>query len=266
VTGAFEHRPKDIKNFILLTENRELGMPEIELRMLWKRYNLLAQFGANNDVLDIGSGQSLGWEELNQVCRKIITADLSFENLTAAKDSGVTRQINCSAEKLPFLKDSFDLVSALEMIYYLENQGAFFSECHRVLRPGGKILITMPNPSRRGFHKSPHATEYLDVIESHQYLGEMGFSTQVFGSFRINKSLLNTVLAVCFRVCITLRLVPRSLRGRARIKRFLQGKLYSFESLADLTKLLKETDYELIPLDKCNPNFSVLYVIGTKIS
>lgn len=266
VTGKIQYRPKDIKNFVRLTENRGLGMPEIELRMLWKRYDLLVQYGKNKDVLDVGSGQSLGWEEINQACGKIITADVSFENLIAARDSGVTRQINCSAEKLPFLNNSFDVVSALEMIYYVENQSVFFSECHRVLRPGGKLLITMPNPSRKGFHKSPHSTKYLDVNESYQNLREVGFSAEVFGSFRIEESPLNTVIALCFKLCVTLHLVPRSLRGRSKIKRFLQGKLSSFESLTDIAKLLRDTDMELIPLNNPSQNFSVLYAIGTRDS
>lgn len=264
MTGKFDRQPRDPKKFALLTENRDLRMPEIELRMLWKRYDQLARLGRGKDVLDIGSGQSLAWEELSQSCRTIVTADISFENLVNARDAGVSAQVNCSAENLPFLKEFFDVISALEMIYYLENSRSFLLECHRVLRPGGKLFITMPNPSRRGFHKSPHAIKYFNVDDIHEFLNEAGFGVEVFGAFRIKESLLNISIAWCFSVCETLHLVPKSLRGRSRIKRVLQGKLTTFESLQDIEKGLRESDFNLDTLKNPSEDFSVLYVIGTK--
>ncbi len=54
----------------------------------------------------------------------------------------------CQADisrELPFASGSFDYVTCLESIEHLENQFHFLRECARVLRPGGKILITTPN-------------------------------------------------------------------------------------------------------------------------
>jgi 2-polyprenyl-3-methyl-5-hydroxy-6-metoxy-1,4-benzoquinol methylase len=41
--------------------------------------------------------------------------------------------------------NSFDLVTALGLIEYLENPYAFAREIHRVLRPGGRAILTTPN-------------------------------------------------------------------------------------------------------------------------
>ncbi|HEY4682681.1 MAG TPA: methyltransferase domain-containing protein [Candidatus Acidoferrales bacterium] len=49
------------------------------------------------------------------------------------------------SRELPFASGSFDYVTCLESIEHLENQFDFMRECARVLRPGGKILITTPN-------------------------------------------------------------------------------------------------------------------------
>jgi 2-polyprenyl-3-methyl-5-hydroxy-6-metoxy-1,4-benzoquinol methylase len=41
--------------------------------------------------------------------------------------------------------NSFDLVTSLGLIEYLENPYAFAREIHRVLRPGGRAILTTPN-------------------------------------------------------------------------------------------------------------------------
>jgi 2-polyprenyl-3-methyl-5-hydroxy-6-metoxy-1,4-benzoquinol methylase len=49
------------------------------------------------------------------------------------------------SERLPFDDASFEYLSCLEGIEHLEDQFAFVRECWRVLRPGGRVLISTPN-------------------------------------------------------------------------------------------------------------------------
>jgi 2-polyprenyl-3-methyl-5-hydroxy-6-metoxy-1,4-benzoquinol methylase len=49
------------------------------------------------------------------------------------------------SERLPYDDDSFAYLSCLEGVEHLENQFAFVRECRRVLRPGGRIVISTPN-------------------------------------------------------------------------------------------------------------------------
>lgn len=252
--------------FVPLTESRILGMPVIELRMLWRRYKFVSEFGINKRVLDIGSGQSLAWEYLVNSPMWLISTDLSLQNLTLASSAGARRQLNCAAESMPFTGDCFEVISALEMIYYLENPSSFLIECNRVLRKGGLLLMTMPNPDRTGFHKSPHSTNYLNVIECQNLLRSTGFSSEVFGVFRINKNLRNRFLLRCFAVAEKINIVPNSLKGRARIKRLVQGKLKTYNRMEEIESLIEQSDLEMVPLSGRTKDFSVLYVIGTKIS
>ena len=46
---------------------------------------------------------------------------------------------------LPYDDASFDVVLAVEIVEHVLNPGRFFGECARVLRPGGRLVMTVPN-------------------------------------------------------------------------------------------------------------------------
>lgn len=49
-----------------------------------------------------------------------------------------------NAESLPFKSATFDVVSALDAIEHVEDDAQALSELHRVCRPGGTLLISVP--------------------------------------------------------------------------------------------------------------------------
>ncbi len=59
------------------------------------------------------------------------------------------RTARADAESLPFADASFDLVLGHAVLHHLPNLRAAFSEFHRVLRPGGRIVFA-GEPSRLG--------------------------------------------------------------------------------------------------------------------
>lgn len=50
-----------------------------------------------------------------------------------------------SAERLDFANDYFDIVSAIEVLEHIVDVDRAVSEVHRVLRPGGAFLVSVPN-------------------------------------------------------------------------------------------------------------------------
>jgi 2-polyprenyl-3-methyl-5-hydroxy-6-metoxy-1,4-benzoquinol methylase len=47
---------------------------------------------------------------------------------------------------IPLPSESFDVVHAAEVIEHLYDPDLFVDECARVLRPGGRLVVTTPNP------------------------------------------------------------------------------------------------------------------------
>ena len=73
--------------------------------------------------------------------------DISEESVVKAKKVNadmLDKQVficQGSAEKLPFEDEKFDLVTAVETVYFWPNLPACLQEVHRVLKPGGKFAI-----------------------------------------------------------------------------------------------------------------------------
>jgi SAM-dependent methyltransferase len=54
-------------------------------------------------------------------------------------------RVRASAAALPFVSGSFDLVSSNMVFEHLPTVHAPLAECHRVLRPGGQLVLHTPN-------------------------------------------------------------------------------------------------------------------------
>lgn len=100
----------------------------------------LDRFSAERErILDLGGG---GEGVIGQLCGSRVTAiDLRQEELDEAP-SGPTK-IVADARDLPFGDSSFDVATAFYFLMYVptEDRDTVLQEAHRVLRPGGKLII-----------------------------------------------------------------------------------------------------------------------------
>jgi 2-polyprenyl-3-methyl-5-hydroxy-6-metoxy-1,4-benzoquinol methylase len=71
-----------------------------------------------------------------------VGADVDLDAATCLGSSFV--QANLDAP-LPWRDETFDAVFSTEGIEHLENQFAFLRELHRILKPGGILVLTTPN-------------------------------------------------------------------------------------------------------------------------
>lgn len=98
------------------------------------------------DLLDIGcsTGEwAIYWKGKGWRCSGI---DIDEKHITIACEHGIeAKRADLNKDTLPFVKDSFDLIFAGEVIEHLVDTDSFLSEMYRCLRPGGRIIITTPN-------------------------------------------------------------------------------------------------------------------------
>lgn len=89
-------------------------------------------------ILDVGCGEGVLVEEYRRKGYDIAGLDLNFTR------PGISRG---SVLDMPFNDDSFDLLLCLDVIEHLNlmDQPTAIAEMHRVLRPGGVLLASIPN-------------------------------------------------------------------------------------------------------------------------
>ena len=68
----------------------------------------------------------------------------------ASKRADSASFVRASSQRMPLTSASFDVVSALQVIEHFPQPEEFLSEVGRVLRPGGLLLMSTPNPTGLG--------------------------------------------------------------------------------------------------------------------
>lgn len=120
-------------------------------------------------VLDVASGSGYGSDYLRQHGCDVTSVDIDAG--AAAKGR---RALQASGEMLPFRSASFDSITSIETIEHVVHPTMFLDELHRVLRPGGLLVLTTPNARytkpvngipANSFHlREWHPEEFLDLV------------------------------------------------------------------------------------------------------
>jgi 2-polyprenyl-3-methyl-5-hydroxy-6-metoxy-1,4-benzoquinol methylase len=87
-------------------------------------------------------------QHLQERCLQLVGVDLAREAIEFLRiNHGITDILEGNVEELDTVVPSghFDLVLAGDVIEHLNNIGHFFQSAQRVLKPGGELLITVPN-------------------------------------------------------------------------------------------------------------------------
>jgi ubiquinone/menaquinone biosynthesis C-methylase UbiE len=108
----------------------------------------LTRFGPPERVLDVGCGTGLLLRELaKRVPGASLTGiDAAPAMIEQARARGGDGQppvfVQGTAERLPFEDGAFDLVISTTSFDHWKDQGAGLAQCHRVLAPGGHLVLT----------------------------------------------------------------------------------------------------------------------------
>ncbi|HEY3728971.1 MAG TPA: class I SAM-dependent methyltransferase [Solirubrobacteraceae bacterium] len=115
--------------------------PPLKLLELFHRH-----ISDHDRCLDVGCGDggtSGIW--LNEWAASYVGVDVSEAAVEMARDRGLDVRCVQDAAALPFEEGSFDVAVCVEVLEHLFEPQRAMVEIGRVLRPGGRVILTVPN-------------------------------------------------------------------------------------------------------------------------
>jgi ubiquinone/menaquinone biosynthesis C-methylase UbiE len=135
--------------------------------------------------LDLGCGTG----NLLQIARdrevSFIGVDFSNEMLQRAKKKG-KNLVMADLHYLPFRNSCIDGITNVNVFYQLDNSKIFLKEVYRVLKPGGKIIISTPRRDGSSFSFVPRLIK--TVIRHPGILTHVGKINEVSAYNKINRN------------------------------------------------------------------------------
>ena len=126
-------------------------------------------------LLDAGCGEGRHCEGALELGAKVVGFDLNSTALTQAatrllgKTNG-SSFLKANALTLPFTDESFDRIICSEVMEHVENYKIAITELYRVIKPGGRIAVTIPT----------EPTELLYLALSTDYFETPGGHIRIF--------------------------------------------------------------------------------------
>lgn len=125
-------------------------MPLGRLCFAWERDAILeaAVPHSGERALDVGCGTGVFTAEIARSGAAVTGVDISEGMLTVARQRFTREELVVdlrlgTADRLPFADASFDVVTTVTMLEFVESPHAVVTEMHRVLKPGGRLVVAV---------------------------------------------------------------------------------------------------------------------------
>ena len=223
------------------------------------------------NVLEIGTGSGYGVKIISPLTEKFVTID-KFENRNVLdkilKDKKNVQFIKMNVPPLADIDDNtFDFVISFQVIEHIANDKKLVAEIHRVLKKGGKFIVTTPNKkmslTRNPWHVREYTIDELDNLLSEHFASIEKFG--VFGNdkimdyYRQNKKSVEKITRfdifnLQYRLPRQLLQIPYDILNRINRKKLLKNN-------TSLVSTISKDDYYL---DKANDECFDLFFIAKK--
>jgi len=117
---------------------------DLQMRVAWFEKNLALENLKEKSVLDVGAGLGQFSKIAVGKASQVTTLDIAINLLKKIEVPG-PKKVCASAGELPFCDGFFDYVISSECIEHTVDPIKSVGEMLRVLKPGGKLLVTTPN-------------------------------------------------------------------------------------------------------------------------
>ena len=121
------------------------------------------------NILEIGTGTGYGIDIIAPKATRFVTLDKTRSEELGAMPENV-EFVEAVVPPLPFADESFDYVVSFQVIEHIKRDKEFVREVRRVLKKGGKFIVSTPNRpmslTRNPWHVREYAPEQFGALLS----------------------------------------------------------------------------------------------------
>jgi SAM-dependent methyltransferase len=120
----------------------EVGRRALARRLL-EHYGPASANGHRPRILEIGCGSGALLQDLQEK-NTVYGMDLADAALKICRERGLDCVSMADVTALPYGDEAFDTVIAIDVLEHIDDDGAALREIHRVAKPGGTLIVTVP--------------------------------------------------------------------------------------------------------------------------
>lgn len=151
-------------------------------------------------ILEIGTGTGYGVDIIAPHAERYVTIDKCRSVELGQMPSNV-EFVQCAVPPLPFEDASFDYVVSFQVIEHIKRDKEFVKEVYRVLKPGGKFIVSTPNAPMSLTRNPWHIREYtpeqfsglLSIFADVEAMG-VGGNERVWSYYEKNKESVHRIM------------------------------------------------------------------------
>lgn len=208
-------------------------------------------------VLEIGTGTGYGIRVAAPHAERFVTLDKHRPaNLPELQRQAPNAEFRtATVPPLPFDDNTFDFVISFQVVEHIEQDALFVQEVHRVLRPGGRFIVTTPNApmslTRNPWHVREYRADELRALLQGPFaqvemLGVTG-NDRVMAYYERNREGVRRITRFDWfdlqhRLPRRLLQLPYDLLNRLNRRKLLRQN-------RELTTAIRMEDYRIVPAD-----------------
>jgi 2-polyprenyl-3-methyl-5-hydroxy-6-metoxy-1,4-benzoquinol methylase len=149
-----------------------MGRDPRDLQAHMARYIFCLPWCTNKRVLDAACGVAYGTQIISYVAESVTGLDIHKPSIDYGWQHYPADNISLrygDVTTMPLVDELFDVVVSFETVEHLTNPDAFISECHRVLKPKGSLLISAPERSGSCWHVRDYSLDDLVDLVSRKF-------------------------------------------------------------------------------------------------
>jgi ubiquinone/menaquinone biosynthesis C-methylase UbiE len=212
----------------------------------------LGNFGKDDVVLDVGTGTGIIAHSISPLVKEVIGLDKSQDMLKHSNWFGNMYFIKGDIRKSIFAEEKFDKITARQVFHHIlkDTQGAM-DECHRLLKRGGKMILSDGVPPDEKVKK-----DYINIFKLKEK--RLTFLEKDLETLMKNSGFKNIKTSIVILENMSIR----NWLEKSGLPRNTQDKIFDLHiNSSDYFKKI----YNLIETeDDCLVNFKMAILVGEK--